>query len=331
MTTLKTIAEEAGVSVMTVSRVVNDIPSRVSDAKRRQIKDIIERTGYVPNSSARSLSSRFSKLIAIILPYSYNALDYPHNAQMVGYISRFIQDMDYTPLVYQVKDYYEVTKRLRSWKVDGAIFLGMFDSDMKNIKEDNRIPLVFTDSYSTMRQVTNVGLDDYKGGELAAEYLLNMGHRNVAFVGEASHESPVVRARLQGFASVLRDAGVKLPVDNLLPDIPSQSEIRTLCGGDEPVTAFFAHADITAIQLMKELRAADLDIPKDCSVMGFDNLQISELCYPALTTIGQNIEKKASIATNTLFQHITNPENPAQNVVLDVHLVERESVRRIPV
>ncbi|MCL2702009.1 MAG: LacI family transcriptional regulator [Defluviitaleaceae bacterium] len=326
MVTLKDIAREAGVSVMTVSRVVNDIPAKVSCAKRMEIKGIIERMGYVPNSSARSLSSRCSRLIAIILPYAENVLDSPYNAQMVGYICGFVQDMGYTTLLYNVRDYREVTVKLRTWNVDGAIFLGLFDSQMKSIKEDNRIPLVFTDSYSPLRQVTNVGIDDFKGGELAARHLLDKGHRNMSFVGEFSWESPVVRARFEGFKQTLLAAGTDLPERNVFTGIPARDTLKAICAGGKPVTAFFAVADITAIYLIQNLMACGFSIPRDCSVIGFDNLAVSGLIEPPLTTIEQDIEKKARTATEILFRHIADPARPAENVVLDVCLVERESV-----
>ena len=195
MITLKDIANLAGVSTMTVSRIVNGQRNKASEETVARVERIIRENNYVPNSSARSLASRSTRLIAIMIQGVDNRLEYPYNAIMTGYLCRFVQDQGYSPLLYYVKDYHEVTQRLRAWNVEGAVFLGMFDEDMRSIQADNRIPLVFTDSYSTMRQVTNVGLDDYKGGELAGQYLIDMGHRDIAFMGASTEFSSVSPAR----------------------------------------------------------------------------------------------------------------------------------------
>ncbi len=324
--TLKDIAAQAGVSIMTVSRVINNVPSRVSEETRRRILSLVNEMGYVPNSSARSLSSNSSRLIAIIMGGSSTALQYPYHAQMTGSICYYFQTKGYSPLLYQVDDFQEVTGQLRSWRVDGAVFLGLFDSDMKKIQEDHRIPLVFTDSYSPMRQITNVGIDDAKGGELAARYLLAKGHRRFAFVGDSADKSPVIRNRLQAFRSVLEEAGVRLPDANILPDRPDGRTLAALCDGPDCPTAFFAAADIVALRLINTLRGIGMEVPRDCSVMGFDNLEFGELAYPALTTIGQDIARKAQIAADLLMRRIEDPDTPAQNIILDVQLIERESV-----
>lgn len=329
MVTLKDIALAAGVSTMTVSRVVNNVPSRVSDETRRRIWDLVDEMGYVPNSSARSLSSKSSHLVAIVVGGEGNLMQYPYNALMTGSIVDFIQQRGYSALLYQVPDYKQVTRQLRSWRVDGAVFLGLFDSDMKKLREDNRIPLVFTDSYSSLRQLTNVGIDDYKGGELAARHLIENGHRHTAFIGGAVDESPVVRNRLRGFRHTLSRADLELPDENILLDAVDVEQLRRLFAQPEPPTAFFATADITALQLIRALREIGLDVPKDCSVVGFDNLEVSALSMPPLTTIAQDINRKAQLAADLLVRMMEDETTPVQNIVLDVQLVRRGSVRNI--
>ena len=329
MVTLKDIAREAGVSVMTVSRVVNRQFNKVSESNVERIQAIIKEKGYVPNSSARSLSSKSTRLIAVIVQGEENALEYPYNATMVGHICYYIQSRGYSPLLYTVSDYSEVTKRLRQWNVEGAVFLGMFDENMRNIHEDNRIPLVFTDSYSPVRQITNIGLDDYKGGELAARYLISKGHRHVSFVGTSTNISGVVRHRLLGFRHALEAAGLALPDSHVVGEHSNGDRIREICQYDPPVTAFFVTADILAMSVMDELKALGKRVPQDCSLIGFDDLFFSAYTTPKLTTIAQDIRKKAQIAIDVLFRHIQTPNAPAESLVLDVQLVERESVRSL--
>jgi DNA-binding LacI/PurR family transcriptional regulator len=329
MVTLKDIARQAGVSVMTVSRVVNKQPNTVSESNVERIQAIIKETGYVPNSSARSLSSKSTRLIAVIVQGEENALEYPYHATMVGHICYYVQSKGYSPLLYFVSDYSEVTKRLRQWNVEGAVFLGMFDENVRSIHEDNRIPLVFTDSYSPVRQITNIGLDDYKGGELAARFLIAKGHRNVGFIGTSTNISGVVRHRLLGFTHALEEAGLRLPQNNIIAEHPNLDRIREILQYDPPVTAFFVSADILAMSVMDELKALGRRVPEDCSLIGFDDLFFAAYTTPKLTTISQDIRKKAQIAIDMLFRHIRTPKSPAESIVLDVQLVERESVRTL--
>lgn len=329
MVTLKDIAELAGVSPMTVSRVVNKQYNKVSKETIARIKRIIKEQGYVPNSSARSLSSKSTRLIAIVVQGEQNALEYPYNAAITGHICYYVQSHGYSPIIYYVDDYKEVTRRLRTWNVEGAVFLGMFDENMRNIQAENAIPLVFIDSYSTVRQVTNIGLDDFKGGELAGQYLLSMGHKEIAFVGISTERSSVVRQRLKGFKLALAQANVALPEERIVFDVDFFDSIRHICQGEHRPTAFFVTADIEAIRLMDFLRTLDLRVPEDCSIIGFDNLSLGSYTNPRLTTISQDISRKAQIAIEVLFRHIEQKESPAENIILDVELVERESVRRL--
>lgn len=330
MVTLKDIAAEAGVSVMTVSRVVNGQLSKVSDANIQKIQKIIENRGYVPSQSARSLSSRSSKIIAIVAQGDGDILEYPYNASMIGQIGSLIQKHGYSPMLYFASEYQGITKKLHAWNVDGAIFLGTFDENLEKIQSDNKIPLIFTDCYSPIRQITNVGLDDFKGGVMAARYLLKKGHTNLAFVGSSTDISGVVRQRLKGFASVCTEAGYRLSAEQVLPDAPTLPALKTLCSGSHPVTAFFASADRLAITLMRQLHELGFRVPQDCSIIGFDDLPTSSYITPSLTTIRQDIHLKAETAVDLLFRHIANAKAPAENIILDVQLIERESVSSLP-
>lgn len=327
MVTLKDIAEEAGVSIMTVSRVVNGQLSKVSNSNVQKIQKIIKKRGYVPSQSARSLSSKSSKIIAIIAQGDATVFEYPYNASMVGCMTSLVQARGYSTMFYFSNEYQGITKKLHEWNVDGALFLGTYDENLEKIQSDNQIPLVFTDCYSPVRQITNVGLDDFKGGTLAANYLLDKGHHNIAFVGSSSDISGVVRQRLKGFASILTKRSRQLAPDHILPDNPNQSDILSLCTNSNPVTGFFCASDKAAIELMQELHQLGIQIPRDCSLIGFDDIPISKIIIPSLTTIRQDIQQKASTAVNLLFHHLKNPNAPAENIILDVTLVERDSVR----
>lgn len=329
MVTLKDIAQLAGVSVMTVSRVVNQQYDKVSQKTVERIQAIIKEQGYVPNYSARSLTASSTNLIAVIVQGKENALEYPHSASMVGYICYYAQKLGYSPLLYFVDDYREVSERLRSWRVDGAIFLGLFDDCIRDIQEDNSIPLVFTDSYSTMRQVTNIGLDDFKGGEIAARHLWENGHTEVGFLGPSLARSGVVRQRYLGFKQEAEARGMRLSEKNTIAVYPYDDILQRVLRAKSRPTAFFVSADIEAMHLMLCIRGEQLRVPEDISIVSFDNMFFGAFTTPALTTVGQDIRRKAQLATDALKRHIEQKDAPSENIVLDVHLIERASVRKI--
>lgn len=326
MVTLKDIAQEAGVSIMTVSRVVNGNCSKVSEENARKIQEIVKKLGYIPNSTARSLSSKSSHIISVILRGTENQLKNPYNAAMVGEIVPYVQERGYFLMLHYINKYNDITQRLQAWNTEGSIFIGTFDEDIQQIQQNNTIPLVFTDSYSHVRQVTNVGIDDYKGGELAAKYFIEHGHRSFAFAG-LSLASSVVKHRLKGFRDTLEANGFSLSEDHILEETADTA--KQICSFKKPVTAIFATADLLAVSLMGELRKLGCVVPDDYSIIGFDDLSISDSVTPRLTTISQNISKKAQLATNILFRHIQDPTVPAENVVMDVQLIERDSVKTL--
>ena len=145
--TLKDIAKRAGVSSMTVSRVMNGNTKEVSDKTSEKIRKIAHEMGYVPNSSARALASRSSRLIAALLQEydeDYNPLEDSYTSCFLGELARQIKKEGYDLMIHYVKDYSEITYSLKSWNVAGAVFIGMFDESIRKLQEDNHIPLIFT-------------------------------------------------------------------------------------------------------------------------------------------------------------------------------------------
>lgn len=331
MITLKDIAKQAGVSVMTVSRVINGNKSKVSEETSRKIMEIIKSTGYVPNSSARSLSSKKSHIISIIIRGEGNCLGDAYFSTMFGNVTYQVQMNDYHIMINFVDDYKDITKLLHTWNADGAIFIGTFDKDILQIKEDNQIPLIFTDSYSSVRQITNVGIDDYKGGVLAAKHFIELGHRSFAFLCYSLDftSSGVIEHRLKGFKDTIENAGLTLKPEHILATDQHISLTEKIVNFKDPVTAIFATSDMLAIDLIEEMKTMGLRVPEDYSVIGFDDLPISHYVTPKLTTISQDINKKALLASDILFRHISDHSLPAESIVLDVNLVERESVIKL--
>lgn len=333
MVTLKDIAEKAGVSMMTVSRVMNGNQGKVSEKTAARIRALADEMGYIPNSSARSLAANSSKIIAVVLRDlpAGNPLADPYSAAFLGLITREVQKRGYYIMIHFVQDFSDVTFRLRSWNAEGAIFLGLFDEEIRQLQNSNHIPLVFTDSYSNVRQLINIGIDDYKGGELAAEYLIQKGHTSLAFAGPFTRTGGVISKRCQGFSDTIKREHLSLAPEHIydLDKITPEDLIDSILNDPQPPTGLFAFSDEWAVQLFSIARQKGLSIPEQLSVIGFDDLPVSRALPIALTTIRQDITKKAEETCRLLFEHITAPEKPCESVILDVELVERDSVVEI--
>ena len=334
MVTLKDIAREAGVSVMTVSNVVNGNLSKVSKENAQRIREIIERRGYVPNASARSLAKNRANIIAIILrgAENENTLENPHNAALVGTIIQKIQKRGYYTMVNMMKCREDITQSLRTWNVDGAVFLGMFDDEIEEMCAASDIPMVFIDSYSSVRQLSNVGIDDYKGGRLAARHLIACGHRSIAFVSPPVLRTGVVQHRFAGFCDELEQHGISFRSEHqfvLESDVRPEDTMelgRRLAQLREKFSAVFVTSDQIASYLIQGMRSTGIRIPDDMSIIGFDDLMICRQMTPQLTTIAQDLEEKARLSVDILSRRLSAAAAPAESLVLDVTLVERESV-----
>lgn len=337
MITLKDIAKEANVSLMTVSNVVNGNSHKVSKEKAEEIQAILKKRGYVQNASARSLAKANSNIIAIMLRSlpSENSLSSPHNATLVGAVIEKIQRLGYYAMVSMVQKQEDIVKSLKTWNVRGAIFLGMFDDEIEQIYDLSSIPMVFIDSYSNMRQLSSVGIDDYKGARLAAEYLFGKGHRAIAFISPPEHDNSVIQHRLRGFVDALKKHDLILPDRRRLtlesdvdPRAVAQAT-QTLLSMKDEITAAFVTSDQMAASLIGSLYAHGIYVPKDLSIVGFDNMLISTQVSPQLTTIAQDLEQKAAFAVEILEHRLSSPEALAESRVLDVQLIERDSVRAV--
>ena len=319
---------------MTVSNVVNGNLSKVSKENAQRIREIIERRGYVPNASARSLAKNRANIIAIILrgAENENTLENPHNAALVGNIIQKIQKRGYYTMVNMMKCREDITQSLRTWNVDGAVFLGMFDDEIEEMCAASDIPMVFIDSYSSVRQLSNVGIDDYKGGRLAARHLIACGHRSIAFVSPPVLRTGVVQHRFAGFCDELEQHGISFRSEHqfvLESDVRPEDTMelgRRLAQLREKFSAVFVTSDQIASYLIQGMRSTGIRIPDDMSIIGFDDLMICRQMTPQLTTIAQDLEEKARLSVDILFRRLSAPAAPAESLVLDVTLVERESV-----
>lgn len=330
MKTLKEIAHEAGVSMTTVSNVINGNEGRVSAATIERIQEIIHREGYIPNQAARSLAQRESRIVAIIVQAApgENIFRNPYMAEFIGDVTIELQRVGYYPLLRLTDDYRVVERNLLGWNVAGAVLCGAFDRNLQHIKGLNTIPAVLTDSYFPIPNMNYICVDDKLGGHIAAQHLIQYGHTHCAFLASSIEESDVEKLRLKGFEEALTHAGLSLPPQHIidLPDPESDLDmIRDLLHTPDAPTAIFCTADRIAVKLIGTLHELGMRIPEDISVIGFDDLPIARLSHPPLTTLGQDIANKAARTVEMLVRHIKDKSLEPEHIQLPVWLVTRSS------
>ena len=336
MVTLKDIAAEAGVSITTVSNVVHNKKSRVSPERIAKIWEIIEREHYVPSMSARSLANDHSFIIGVITHLTPqntgSTMSDPFLSAFVDSIEKRTRQEGYYLMVRSVEDAAELDALSRSWRLSGLILTGMFQDDFFDATLNLGIPFVLIDSYVDHPDVCCVGLEDEKGGYIATKHLLENGHRVIAFASPSIRPGGVIDQRLMGYRRALAEYDDRFDPSLIFTQEISVEEGKKLGHtlSEKPeITGIFASADILAAGIMAGLSERDVSVPRDKSIVGFDDNYLSQLTIPGLTTVHQDAEQKGILATDMIMAQLRHEPIAQSTVILPVRLVERGSVRRL--
>lgn len=331
---LKMIATQAGVSTATVSNVINGNHHKVSQATLKKVQKIIEENDYKPNATARSLACKKSKIIGVVIPHISTEeafFENPYNAHMLALLEKYIRNQGYYLMVRCVGRCTDIIPLFASWHVDGVIFFGAFREDIEELRSRMDVPTVYMDTYAEDMGISNVGVDDYKGGYLAAGCLLGKGHREIAFVGPSVYFSGVIQQRYRGFCDACREHGVEITQEHHFEaKTLYQSGVtagQQIAMSHRGFTAAVVMSDIVAFGVMEGLRMCGRNVPNDVSVIGFDNLPESQYSNPKLTTVSQHVDEKARQVGEILFKLIRGEEVDQRGRMLDVEIVERQSVK----
>lgn len=334
MATIKDIANEANVSVTTVSNVIHGNYKRVAKETVDKINSIIGKCNYVPNMTARSLVNKLSKIIAVInyvVPgKSGNFISDPFHSIFIEGIEKKLRETGYYLMVRTVYKEEELFSLLHNWNIDGLILIGLFQDEFFEKLLNANVPFVLVDSYVDNHKVLNVGIEDREGGYIATKYLIEKGHRNIVFASPVIKHSGVVEERFRGYKKALREAGIPFDKKNVYHQEINITEgigLGRELSARTDITAIFATADILAAGIISGLNEGGKRVPDDFSVIGFDDLYISSLTAPRLTTIHQNIQEKGRIAAESLIKVILGSPEIKHNLILPVKLVERNSVK----
>lgn len=337
MVTIKDMADELGISTTTVSNVIHGKTSEVSQKTVEKVEKLLEQYDYVPNISARNLARNRSKIIGFAMKSRkdkyQNIIADPFFGELLGVVEAEIRSRGYYMMIYTSDDIGEILRYVSTWNVDGLILVGMLHDDFVRIKSKYKKPVILIDSYAPrdVAQYINVGLEDEKGGYLMTRYLLDNGHRKIAFL--ADNMEGVDYIRYAGHQKAFAEYGLKTDPEDLLIIRPGmmerESSLMEIYDMARNYTAFMCCSDYYAVMLMNYLSERGISIPDELSFTGFDNNMLARIVRPALTTVKQDVRKKGTIAVKYLIDmiHGTIPEE--NNILLPVELIIRDSVKKI--
>ena len=234
-------------------------------------------------------------------------------------------------MLYTSEDINEIVRNVVSWNTEGLILIGMLHDDYLRIKSKYKNPVVLIDSYTpkNIAKYVNIGLDDEQGGYLMTKYLLECGHRKIAFL--ADNMEGVDYVRYTGHQRALQEYNIDVDLDNLIVIRPSkyerQGSMEEIYAVAHKFTAFMCCSDYYAVTLMKYLRERGIRFPEDLSITGFDDNLYAQVVSPPLTTIHQNISQRGTMAVEYLLRMIDGWAPKSTSITLPVKLVVRDSVK----
>lgn len=333
--TLKDVAQLAGVSTAAVSYALSG-KRPISEETKRRIQAAVEQLDYVPDLNARGLSMRDSKLIGVVIPQTEpgDRLMFQNSfySEVLGSIEYYARQNGYHILISATDANESYLTLAMKRNLDGIIVIGMYPDEFYQEMKKTKIPIVLIDSYCNDHYYHNIRIDDAYGSYLAARYLLENGHREIAFFVGQLKESGVMKKRLLGYQQALQEFEVPYREEYVFEgQVDYESGItlaNRLLQSQLPVTGIVAAADILAIGVMKGLYENGKKIPEDYSIVGFDDAEVSRYLTPGLTTIRQQISLKGQRAVELLLKHIEDPALPKQEEILPLQLVQRESVKK---
>jgi LacI family transcriptional regulator, galactose operon repressor len=325
--TIRDVAAQAGVSVATVSKVINGRYGVAADTIAR-VNTVINELGYQASLVAQSLRNHRTNVIGILV-----ADLEPFSAELLKGAADAIRGSGFEMVVYSAGGLADdhvgwerrYLSRLSGTLIDGAVLVTPTVVDV-----NYGAPIVAIDPHTGQSGLPTIDSDNLRGGQLATAHLLGLGHRRIAMLtGRPDLESS--RLREQGYRQAMTAAGVPVREDLVLVggyDAQASAECtRTLLTSADPPTAIFAANDVSAIAAIQAAVGLGLRVPSDLSVVGFDNIPESALCAPPLTTVNQPIRQMGERSIQLLLRLMRGDHVEATHITLQTDLVVRQSAR----
>lgn len=341
MANIRDVAELAGVSITTVSHVINET-RYVSEELTKRVYDAMEEINYHPNTLARSLRSGRTKTIGLLIPDISNLF--------FAEISRKIEDrgfkFGYSVVLCNTDDDSEkeqsYIKVLLEKQVDGIVFISSGNRETNLSKPlDLDIPIVVADREVASTRTDVVLLDNFQGGYDATQHLISCHHQRIGCISGPSLLTPSAQ-RVDGYKQALRESGIDIEEDLVqMGDFRfsgGEEAMRKILSVTDQPTAIFVCNDMMALGAIRAINDTGKRVPDDYSLIGFDNIPLSKTVYPALTTMAQPIQQMAELIIDLLLEKINLKQirkrdaerSPQyQRIILKAELIKRDSCKVI--
>lgn len=328
MAVIKDVAKLAEVSVGTVSKYLNN-PQSMRDETRQKVQDAIEKLQYSPSPLARSMRTGRTNTIAVVAPDIAN----PFFAEVYNAIRLASVNNGYTPVLYTTEDDIDTLRKylddISIRQIDGLILCFVEEDErIENFIEriQSQIPIVLFSWDINNTRFNCVSIDVFEGIFKSTNHLITLGHKNIAYIG-GEKGNKISKQKYSGYLKALKDADLDVGYVyngdfNLKTGYFAARELFMLT---ETPTAIVAENDIIAIGCMKYLLQRGVKIPDDIAIIGFDNISISSMYEPSLSTISLPIYKMGEVVLNLLLSVINNTSSRNKHVIMKSELVVRNS------
>jgi DNA-binding LacI/PurR family transcriptional regulator len=332
--TIKDVAKEANVAPSTVSRVISNSP-RISEKTKKRVREVMEQLGYHPNFQARSLAAKSTQAIGVIMPNSaYHAFQNPFFPEVLRGISTNAHTNKYGIYLStgstEDEIFEEVTSMVQGRRVDGIVLLysRVNDKTMKFLQEADFPFTVVGRPHENEERVTYVDNDNIFITKQITNYLINLGHTNIAFVG-GSLDFVVTIDRLNGFKLALSEAGIPFNDEYLVNEElikeNGKKAITALMNLQSPPTGLVTQDDLIAYEIISHLEDMKIRVPDDVSIVSFNNLLLSEHSKPSITSVDIAIYQLGYEAAKCLIEIIKNPDLLPRRITIPTKIIERKS------
>ncbi len=338
MASIKSVAKQAGVSIATVSRVLNGT-KYVSPVIREKVLNVVEELNYKPSITARNLRRQQTQSIGVLVPH----LNDLYFSNLAFAIEKQLSSIGYNPLFAssesdQFKEAICVDNLIQN-RVEGAIIVPSLPvtGAVDNIQRlhDADIPVVLMDRGIPSLKVNQVISNNYQGGYDGAQYLIELGHKHIGML-DAGTDALLPKfgpgsERIAGVQHAMLDAGLTFDTKNcIFSDEQNQSAAGykgafTLLRQSPEITAIFALTDACAVGALRAVYELGLNVPRDLSVIGFDDIPLASHAIPRLTTLAQPPDQIAQAAVELLLREINEPNEQFQTITVGTRLIVRES------
>ncbi len=329
--TMRDIANKLGVSSVTVSKALND-KDGVSEELKEKIKLLAEEMGYRFNTHAKSIKDGLSYNLGIVIPERFTGTTQSFYLQFYQMLTKILDGYHYSGILYilgqEDEDQLILPRIYNEKKVDGFIILGQIGNEY--VKEIQKIdsPVIFLDFYTDQNEIDSVLTDNFFGGYEITNYLLENGHKKIAYVGNI-YATSSIQDRFLGYYKSLLEHRIELRQDYIIYDRDERGKYIDIVFPDDMPTAFVCNNDEIAYNLINNLQKNGYQVPEDCSVVGFDNSIFAALTEPLLTTVEVNIKEMSKAAVKIIMEKLHNPNEKYGRTLINGKIIHRNSVKKL--